>query len=534
MTAPPSPSPLPDTDVKKRPVKLIALLLMAFASLALVGLQGWSMHASRQTQLHNANVATINMARALSDHADSSFDLVDAMLAGIADAVKHDGISGDGERLHRQLRSGVARAPLVDAVAIYDAAGVRVLSSALEPVVPQNGAQRDFFAYHRHQPDPRLHLGAPFLTRMGGVWMLPASRRLERADGSFAGVAIAEVKLSIFRKYYESFQIGGKGVIVLAFDDGKLAVQHPFAKINSGSDIGDDFLFKLWHKLGEAGSSTSDTAAGVDDDVVRLFSYRHLGRYPLLVSVALSEDEVLETWRAGAYMSTVGVVLVLLVLLWMGVRLFRHVNIRDRLEAQLRTAQQGLVTKNRSLKLLARNDGLTGIANRRHFDARLDAEFKRAAREGTSLALVFMDVDHFKKYNDHYGHPAGDTCLQFIANSIRAGRRSSRNLAARVGGEEFAILLPETDLYGAIAIADSVRKAIAAARREHFGNPTGFVSVSCGVHALRPGEGGASPKTLVESADLALYQAKSKGRNCVSPDAVEVALRAHRLPVSSP
>jgi diguanylate cyclase (GGDEF)-like protein len=529
--APPTVSDLiDDTTDRKRPVRVLALSLICFVSIALIGLQVWSTHVSRQTQMRNANVATNNMARALADHADSAFDLVDLTLAGVADAVRQDGVTGYGERLHAQLGASVARAPILEMISIYDASGTRTLASALDPVHRDNAAMRPFFQHHHKIADKRLFIGAPYLNRIGGAWLLPISRRLDNPDGSFAGVAVADLRLAIFRKYYESFDIGTAGTIVLALDDGKLAVQHPFNQIATGSDIGTDSLFALWRASGDAGSASGK---GNADDVARVYSYRHLQRHPLLVSVALSEAEVLSTWWAATYISTVGVALVLLVMLWMAVRLFRHVGIRDRLEAELRNAQQGLVTKNRSLKLLARNDSLTGIANRRHFDARLDSEFKRAAREGTSLAVVLRDVDHFKKYNDHYGHPGGDACLQFIAQCVRAGRRSSRNLAARVGGEEFAILLPDTDLYGAIAIADSVRKSIASAKREHAGNPSGYITLSCGVHAILPGQGKVSPKTLIEAADAALYQAKAKGRNCVSPDAVEVALRAHRLPVAS-
>lgn len=530
MKALPTPDLITDTTDRKRPVRMIAFALICFVSIALISLQAWSTNVSRETQLRNAKIATINMARALADHADSAFDLVDLTLANVVDAVRVDGITGYGERLHGQLGAAVARVPLIEGISVYDASGTLTLGSSLNPVQRDSAATRDFFQYHHKISGKALFVGSPYLNRMGGAWLLPVSRRLVHADGSFAGVVQADIRLGAFRKYYESFDIGQQGMIVLALDDGKLAIQHPFTHIAAGSDIGTDSLFALWRASGDAGSASSP---GMRDDIARLYSYRHLQRYPLLVSVALSEAEVLTSWWASSYISTVGVALVLLIMLWMAVRLFRHVSLRDRLEAQLRDVQEGLVTKNRSLKLLARNDSLTGIANRRHFDARLDHEFKRAAREGTPLAVVLMDVDHFKKYNDHYGHPGGDACLQFIAQCVRAGRRSSRNLAARVGGEEFAILLPDTDLYGAIAIADSVRKAIAAARREHVGNPVGYITLSCGVHVIHPGQGKASPKSLIEAADAALYQAKAKGRNCVSPDAVEVALRAHRLPVSS-
>ncbi|UUZ53864.1 diguanylate cyclase [Massilia sp. H-1] len=158
--------------------------------------------------------------------------------------------------------------------------------------------------------------------------------------------------------------------------------------------------------------------------------------------------------------------LLILIQLWLGIRLYGQVALRDRLEKERRSLQKLLVKKSRSLRRQALKDALTGIANRRQFDTRLLREFNRAATEGP-LSLVILDVDYFKKYNDQHGHPVGDECLKAVVSCINNGRRRSQDLAARLGGEEFAILLPDTDLRGAIAVAESVRKTVAARHGTH-------------------------------------------------------------------
>ncbi|CUI08714.1 probable two-component response regulator [Janthinobacterium sp. CG23_2] len=519
--------PVTELDGKKRPLITIAASFLLVVCISLVAVQGWSIYSARETQLAQSAAATANMARALADHADSTIELVDIILAGVVDSVQHDGITHYGERLHLHLIDHVGRTPSLQGITIFDASGNWALHSLREPVPVLNNADRPYFIYHKTHKDQLAHVGAPVRSRATGTWVLPVSRRLEDKDGNFAGVALATVHLSFFRTFYDSFDIGKEGNITIATDSGALVMRRPYLQENIGTSIAKEPMFKQWR----AGAASESGAVPLDvDKVDRMYSYRPLRRYPLFVAVGLATDETLANWRANAYISTAWVVILLLILNWMGLRLFRQVILRDELEEQLRNAQLALVTKNRSLKLLARNDGLTGIANRRLFDARLDAEFNRATRDGTSLALVLLDVDFFKKYNDHYGHPAGDACLQFIGQCIRTGRRRAGNLAARVGGEEFAILLPNTDLYGAIVVAESVRRSIASAGREHQANPVGIVTISCGVHALVPARGMES-KQLVEAADKALYLAKSTGRNRVCPDAPAVSSRRERASI---
>ena len=167
------------------------------------------------------------------------------------------------------------------------------------------------------------------------------------------------------------------------------------------------------------------------------------------------------------------------------------------------------------LAALAILDGLTGLANRRRFDERLHEEWARACRDRTSLSLLMIDVDHFKKFNDQYGHPAGDVCLQAVAKVLAAEARRPADVAARYGGEEFVLLLPGTDAAGCELVGERVRHELQQLCIPHELNiPSRRVTVSLGAASVRPNaEGPIENSSLVQAADRALYIAKESGRD---------------------
>ncbi len=193
-------------------------------------------------------------------------------------------------------------------------------------------------------------------------------------------------------------------------------------------------------------------------------------------------------------------------------RMARRLRERD---GRITAMQAELEDANRQLSILVRQDGLTGLGNRRHFDDMLGTEYRRAMRVGTPLTLIMIDVDRFKAFNDLYGHPAGDACLQAVARALAGSLRRPADLAARYGGEEFAVLLPSTDEAGALISAARIQDAVRAAGVPHSGSDGGILSLSLGVAVLMPGSGGDGPAALVEAADNALYAAKRAGRNRV-------------------
>ncbi len=206
-------------------------------------------------------------------------------------------------------------------------------------------------------------------------------------------------------------------------------------------------------------------------------------------------------------------------------------NLRD--VTRQKEAEQALEHAMAELAAKASTDGLTGVANRGRFDEVLDQEWRRAMRGGETMALLLIDADHFKAFNDRYGHQAGDTCLKAIASGIAAQIRRPHDLAARYGGEEFAVILPATSLDGALDVGERVRAAIEALDIPHEANADGVVTVSIGVAAAMP-TADIAQQGLLEAADAALYSAKRDGRNRVQAamlpirSAVVVPLLPHR------
>ena len=203
-------------------------------------------------------------------------------------------------------------------------------------------------------------------------------------------------------------------------------------------------------------------------------------------------DAIAAGMMLESLLNTVGIAFILLAMM------------KERVE--LRTAEQ--------LLALALQDSLTGIGNRRSFDERLLQEVRRARRLRTSVALLMIDVDHFKAFNDEFGHLQGDTCLRSVAGTIAGLVRRPGDLVARYGGEEFAVLLPGTDLAGAAVLAEAMRAAVMALALHHLAE-YGMVTVSVGVAALWPGDDDDTGAALVHAADGALYGAKAGGRNRV-------------------
>ncbi len=195
-----------------------------------------------------------------------------------------------------------------------------------------------------------------------------------------------------------------------------------------------------------------------------------------------------------------------------------YVNMLQRDEAYraLRRSQQELLRANLELRRLTHSDGLTGLSNRRYLDEFLSAEWKRAERERTEVSLLMIDVDYFKPYNDTYGHVAGDNVLRSVATTIRREIRQPRDLVARFGGEEFAVVLPGTGSAGARLLAEKMRRDVVGLALPHVGSAVSeHLTISIGVATLTPAPGLAET-ALIEEADAALYRAKRDGRNRVA------------------
>lgn len=182
---------------------------------------------------------------------------------------------------------------------------------------------------------------------------------------------------------------------------------------------------------------------------------------------------------------------------------------------RIKLAELALHSATDQLKHLVHTDGLTTLLNRRAFDEGIENEVRRTARAGTALSLLIIDIDRFKAFNDRYGHPAGDTCLQQVASQLRASLKRPADSAARYGGEEFAAILPDTDEDGAYLVAEAFRKSLAGVRIPHQGSERGYVTASVGVATYMPDNLHRTSVEIIVAADEMLYGAKAAGRDRV-------------------
>ncbi len=242
---------------------------------------------------------------------------------------------------------------------------------------------------------------------------------------------------------------------------------------------------------------------------------------PVMIMTAdTSEDILQQSFSAGAkdYITKPIRKTELLARVASAITLKREMDKVKERERELLEVKHKLELANLELARLVSLDGLTGIPNRRSFDQTIAAEWQRAYEQDTSLGLIMIDIDCFKKFNDTHGHQAGDFCLQLIAFTIRDTLKGSVDFAARYGGEEFAVILPDTDLESATIVAEKIRTRVQelAIPHEHSKKENDTITVSLGAAAMKPLKfGPADWKKLIEASDQALYRAKSSGRNLV-------------------
>ncbi|MBP0597693.1 GGDEF domain-containing protein [Herbaspirillum sp. LeCh32-8] len=489
----------------------IATLFVVLACLALVGLDGWRTWQAREDLLKEARVDTSNMAQGLAQHADQTYHEADLALQVLLEHVAEDGLNERSlQRIGRQLMSQVNELPQLHGIFVYDESGRWLVSSQRTLQTQYNNSDRAYFIYHKTHSDPLPHVGPPVQSRSTDEWIFTISRRINKPDGAFGGVVLATLSLEYFKNYYQNFDVGRRGAVLFALNSGTSLIRRTRDSATTGKDLTNVPLFRDYASKSDRG--TVELVAPSDGEL-RINSFVHLRRYPMFITVAVSKDEVLANWRHDAYLRTIGVLFLAGVLATMGRRMVRQIKTQVRSEYEAVTARTKSDQLNATLVQLAMHDGLTGLPNRRHFDRTLAAELLRQGKDKGALSLVMIDVDHFKLYNDIYGHTKGDECLKTVARAIGAARKRSRDLAARYGGEEFALVLPDCDIHGAMSIAYNLRQSIAELRLPHSGAKNGHVTVSIGVASLHPVQENDSVLTLIEHADQALYQAKQSGRD---------------------
>lgn len=514
QAGPPQPEDLPS---HKRPAVIWAGIAFFSMCAMLLAMTVWIVWSSHTVRLREAGATTENMARALASQAYMELEIADVMLEDLAEHVRNEGNNDHtGERLESHLVQLSRRFVEIAGVFIFDSEGDWLATSA-GTGQEGNNADRDYFIYHKTHKQLGSRISAPVLSKTSGQWVLPVSRRVESADGSFAGVVLVTLALASFERIYDSLNLGNTGTAFFALDDGTLIYRRPFQSKLIGMDISSGALLRAYREKGPVGTAMMTAKV---DEIERLYSYRHLERFPVIVAAGLSREDIFAEWRRLSAQIVLASLVAGAALLYLFSKLMRQLAARDRIEASLRLASAELRQANADLAARASQDGLTGLANRRCFDETLAHELNRAQRGGHEVSLIMMDVDFFKKFNDQYGHVAGDHCLQAVAGAVAHSVGRAQDLAARYGGEEFAVILPGTGTAGALDVAEAIRAAVAALQIPHAASATGAVTISLGVATLRPGQDQhANSSELIRQADALLYQSKNSGRNRVSSHA---------------
>ncbi|OXC77948.1 response regulator [Caballeronia sordidicola] len=299
----------------------------------LVGGEIWRSLAARDLQLQEMTSASSNLARAMAQHAESTIKAADTTLVGTVERIEQDGQTPSSlERLHRLLAPRVIELPELAGIFVYDRDGNWVTNSQPSLLTGLNNADREYFIFHRTHSERGPHIGVPIQSRSTGKWIIPVSRRINDADGHFAGVALATIDVEFFSKFYASLDIGTAGAVALVFDNGIMVVRRPFENRFVGKSITDTGLFRAHLTQGRSGTFLTKSS---QDGIVRLNSFRNLENYPLFVAAALSQDEILASWRRDTLWHAVGVALLVLVLALFGFRLVRQIKLQTRTEQDL-------------------------------------------------------------------------------------------------------------------------------------------------------------------------------------------------------
>ncbi|CAO4140507.1 sensor domain-containing diguanylate cyclase [Methylorubrum aminovorans] len=467
----------------------------------------WDM---RRDAERRATAAAQSLVQVLSRDIGRSIGMYDLSLRAIVDGWRLPAVmNADPETRQLILFDRAANAENFGHTLVFDRSGTLLISSKSLNPEPLSYADREYFQYHATHTDPSLHVSAPLVSRLTGRWALIISRRLSNPDGSFAGVVLGSIYLDYFRQLFAAIDPDHAGTVTLYGPGGTIVMREPYDEQLVGRSVSatDSYQRMLQTRQGVF------TGPAMIGEGTRTFAVAQVGELPLQLSIALTDEDIYAAWWQKALVLA-AVVLSLCATTIVLTTLFRRELTRRK------AAQRATAALNAELQQLASTDALTGLGNRRRFDEVLARECRRATRTGKPLSLLILDADHFKGFNDRYGHQQGDEVLRLIAQAMRGSIYASSDTAYRIGGEEFAVILPDTEEHGAETAANRIRQTVLAQSVPHASNPHGLVTVSCGV-AATPTVRDCSPVTLIAAADAALYEAKRRGRNQVRTTAVE-------------
>ena len=478
------------TDIASRPWRLSAKLLTVFSIVTVIGFSTICvsvMLEMRHSEEALARQTLENLAASIDSDVGRTIELYDLSLRAVATNMVAPEINQVGKPLRHLILFGhAATAKHFGAIQVFDASGKLVADASTLDPPPENRSEDEYFKVHREQPDAGLFISRPMLYH--GSYAIVLSRRISGGDGRFLGVVAGSIRFSYFHELFGRLQLGAEDIITVFRRDGTVIMRTPFDLDIIGKNLGN--LPGVRRALSEPSGSYSGVATPTHSP--RLYVWRD-GTRPLVVLVGKRWSDIYALWRIEA--TRIGAILSALVVFVLGVTLFLAREIDRRASAE------------EKLEELATTDSLTGLRNRRKFDAAIDAEWRRAARQKRPLALLMIDADNFKSFNDTNGHQAGDQVLAGIAICISDSVRRTGDCAARYGGEEFAVLLPDLLPKQAFMVAETIRLKV-----EQWSGESAATTVSIGVASMIP-EADVPSAEIVKMADRALYAAKEAGRN---------------------
>jgi diguanylate cyclase (GGDEF)-like protein len=489
------PMHLPRRLVGGLPTPRICVLLGILAPLGMLILSGAMLLQLRQEAWEKAEQNAQNLLRLVANDIGRNVEILDLSLQGVIENLRLAGIDqADAELRHHLLFHRTSTARSLGMIVVLDEHGDLIADSLDRPAQRANFADRDYFRVHRDRSDAGLFISRTFRSRLSSTDMIGLSRRVDKPDGSFGGIVLATLKLSYFAALVESVDLGLNGAVGLLRTDGIRLMRHPSIESDINANLGGSENFKRILRERQGGF----TATGVRDGVRRFYAFRPVGDLPLIAIVARGADDVEAEWRGKAVV--IGATMLLLSGLTAGLAVLFGRELRRRAAVEAELARLSLT------------DGLTGLPNRRRFDAELARVCDHPG--AAPFALLLVDADHFKRINDRHGHAAGDAVLKALARGLAATVHRPEDLVCRIGGEEFAVLLPATDAAGAFQVAERIHQAALGIAVASAGIAAGSVTVSVGMAAAPPGScGPAVPDLLYAQADAALYEAKAAGRN---------------------
>ncbi|WP_233834330.1 sensor domain-containing diguanylate cyclase [Paraburkholderia sp. ZP32-5] len=463
---------------------------------AMAGLTLLTLDAGRTEALDHASQTSQNLVSIISTDLARNFEIYNLSLQSMVDGARDPAMQA--------LPAGVQREILFDrATTAAYLGGAYVLSADGTVAAAQyddaNTAihldDREYFRVQKRDPSVGLYFSHPYHSRLrDNKLSIALTRRIDDPRGDFAGIALLAIRIEYFQHLLDRIDTGAQGSVFIVMNDGTLLARKPFLARDIGASIAKSLTFQT---MVSHDSGTYLSIAAVDG-VRRIYTYAHVPGTPLIAVVAPAVNDVLAPWRhrsniAGVLTIAFGVVFVL-------VSWLLAFALRDKQRAQA------------ALVRLAATDPLTRLSNRRVLDQRLDEEWRRARREQKPLSVLFLDIDHFKHFNDTYGHASGDEALVAVADCIASVVRRPADLVARYGGEEFAVVLPDTMPEGAFAMAEKIRRKVESQVIVRGPDGALAVTVSIGCATARPEDRG-SGVDLLAAADRQLYIAKEQGRN---------------------